>query len=169
MNQFNYEKSYHIGGKWAKVVAERLNSLGVICYANEVQIAKTDEERNYMTKFEKDIEFSNMPGCLEAKSQRQNFTADPAEFARDSIIVDTRFGWYAKAQKPLATVLISQVSKEILVVPTSTEQHWYSFTGFDRYRQIEETWLACPKQYIRPFDELVDWLLARQEKYSVNA
>jgi hypothetical protein len=166
MNQFNYEKSYYLGGKWAKVIADRLNSLGVLCYANEVQIAKTQEEREYMTKFEKDIEFKNMPGCLESKSQSQNFTSDPKEFSRPSIFVDTLSGWYAKETKPLATVLISQVSKEILVVPTSTEPYWYSYTGYDRYRKIEETWLCCPKEHIRPFSDLVDWLLKRQERIS---
>ena len=168
MEQFNYEKSFRLGGKWAQEVAKRLNGLGVLCYANEVQIARTQEERDYMTKFEKDIEFNLMSGCLEVKSQSQNFTSNPKEFSRPSIIVDTLSGWYAKETKPLATVLISQVSKEILVVPTSTEPNWYSFTGYDKYRKIEETWLCCPKEHIRPFSELVYWLLARQERLTFN-
>ena len=54
---FDYVSAFKEGGRYAEIVAARLKSCGVDCYSPPIQIARNQEEREFMTKYETDIEF----------------------------------------------------------------------------------------------------------------
>ena len=156
-------KQLSIGHKWAKHVAERLNDQGVMCEVTEMEIRRDLSDR---AKFadEKDIVFNNMPGYLDVKSNTLKFSDDPHSFPYYKAFVDTKYGWDRKAEKPLAIVLVSQFTGDMLVIPTSTEKTWEPVDKYDRVRQINDTFLQIKKTNLRRFSDLVEWLIRRQER-----
>ena len=160
---FDYVSSFYEGGKWAKRVAKRLNDNGVNCEATEVKIARNNEERDQMTKFEKDIIFDWSDKCLEVKSSTRDFTDDISTYPFSSLFVDTVSGFDAKAEKPVAYVLISQISGGIVCISPKPYDKWVKVNTFDRKREIMEWFYSAPKDVLIPFSTLVDFLKNTQE------
>ncbi len=151
-----------IGHKWTEYVAARLNAAGVPCYATKMEKRKNIADRSRFQN-ERDIVLTATDGWLEVKSQgNQPFSEDPSEYPKQSAFVDTLSGWRRKNPRPLAVILVHQQTRAMLVIPVSTESEWGTYTGFDRIRKIQDTWLTVQKKHLRRFSDLVDWLKARQ-------
>jgi hypothetical protein len=149
------------GHKWAEVVCERMRSHGVACHTQPLQFASSVEDRARFQN-EQDISLDVIGGCIEVKSRRLNFTDDPASFPYSTAFVDTCYGWDLKQPKPRAVVIVSQHTGACLVVPTSTQAGWTRKQSFDRVRRISETWYCAERPSLRPFMELVGWVVAKQ-------
>lgn len=160
---FDYVNSFYEGGTWAKKVARRLNDNGVRCRATEVQIAKSNEEREFMTKYEKDIIFEWSENCLEVKSSTRDFTDDVLSYPFNSLFVDTVSGYDAKVKKPAAYVLISQISHGIVCISPKTYDRWRKVSAFDKKREINEWFYSAPKDILIPFSTLVEFLKNKQD------
>jgi hypothetical protein len=151
------------GHKWTRYIADKLNDKGILCRVEDMKVAQTVEERKDFYN-EQDIIFTGMSGCLEVKSQSIKFTQDPSTFPYKTGIVDTALGWSRKNPKPLATVLVCIHNGEALVVPTSTQDTWVKQRKYDRFRKINDTFLMVDSSLLKTFDDLADWLLARQSQ-----
>lgn len=152
------------GHKWAQYASAYLSSCGIHAACGSMVIRKSIEQRHDFSN-EKDITFETMPGLIEVKSRRLSFGQSPNSYPKDSAFVDTVNGWQKKNPKPLAVIIVSQITKHMLVVPTSTSDKWGKFTSKDKVRGITDTWLTADKSLLRPISELVDWLLTRQNNY----
>lgn len=159
-----FRKEASIGLKFAKAVASYLNSCNIDCHVNEIEYAETAQDSGRFRTYEQDIILDKMPGCLEVKSRRLNFNSNPESYPFPTALVDTIYGWEQKAKTPLAVVLISQQTNAMLVIPPSTKDSWTEFSSFDKARQIHETWYECPKSKLVRVEELVQFLLDRQQR-----
>ena len=65
--QFDYHAAFREGGRFAEIVAARLQADGITCFAPPIQIARTQQEREHMTMFETDIVFDWLQQGLEVK------------------------------------------------------------------------------------------------------
>jgi len=130
-----------------------------------MRVAETVEERSEFYD-EKDLTFTLMPGYLEVKSQSRHFTDDPQSWPLPSTIVDTVLGWERKDPRPLATVLVSIHTGGAIVIPSSTEHLWKKQVKYDTQRKINDTFFIAHKSLLRPFHELADWLVERQNRFN---
>lgn len=153
------------GHRWATHVANEMNERHVRCHVKPMEFRENLDDRDRFEN-EQDITFDIMSGCVEVKSRRLHFTHDPRSFPYGTAFVDTVAGWEKKQPKPLAVVLVSQLTKAMIVVPTSTKGKWGTKRSFDRVRNIEESWYVVNRTQLRSFDDLVAWLLARQSSGS---
>jgi len=156
------------GHKWASFVADRLAEQNVSCRATELEFAADEADRERFIN-EQDIVLLAQPGVIEVKSRRLKFSAAPKSYPYATAFVDTVTGWEKKSPKPLAVVLVSQQTSDMLVVPVSTHGSWSVTTSFDRVRKINERWYTVPSSLLRPFSELTDWLTARQSSFTTGA
>ena len=163
-NSSLFIKELESGHKWAQYAAEYLFENGIDARCGSLVIRDSIDDRHAFHN-EKDITFCSMPGVIEVKSRRLSFGSSPNSYPKDSAFVDTVNGWKRKDPKPLAVVLVSQITKHMLVIPTSTSPKWKTFASRDRVRGIEDTWITADRSLLRPISELIDWLLARQDKY----
>lgn len=151
-----------IGYKWSCEIAQRLNDHGVACHAPPLEFAATVEDRQRFIN-EQDVILEVVGGCVEVKSRRLSFTDQPESFPYPTAFVDTCTGWDLKTPKPRAIVIVSQITGDALVIPGSTQSEWTVSASFDRVRRIHERWYCVERASLRPFKELADWLLQRQE------
>ena len=167
--QFGYSRELFvseatIGQTYAEKVAARLRAADIDCYATELTFASTDEEIDTYAN-EQDLVFDDMDGCLEVKSRRLKFTDDPSSFPYPDAFVDTCSGWDKKDPKPFGVVMVSQFTDKMLVVPKSSENNWTKKASFDKVRQIKDVWYYANKSDLKTLDELIEFLLRRQEHY----
>lgn len=155
---FDYTSSFFQGGHWANKVAERLNHAGVQCYAPPITIAKTREERNEMTKHEKDIVFSWTQMPLEVKSSSRIFGDDIMEYPHDTLFVDTVNGYDSKMVPPISYVIVSQQGEGMVCISPKSKPLWEKVKAFDRHREIYDEFYSAPKEVLMPFASLVDHL-----------
>lgn len=149
------------GHQWMLRVASHLRHCGVLAVPGKYAVRDSVNDRHKFAN-EKDITFETMSGVIEVKSRRLAFGNKQNDYPKESAFVDTASGWTKKSPKPLAVVLISQITGKMLVIPTSTSDKWGTFTSVDKVRNIKETWLTIDKSLLKPMDELVSWLLLRQ-------
>jgi len=164
-NENLFVQQLKIGNKWTEYVASKLREKRIDAYATELEVREKVEDRHRFTN-EQDILFNNMPGCVEVKSRKIKFFDDPMSYPMQTAFVDTVLGWNKKSPKPLAVVLVSQITKSMLVVPVSTENKWGTSTHFDKVRKITETSHTVDKGLLKTFDEFSEWLINRQSKFT---
>lgn len=153
-----------VGHGWAEKVANALKEEQIKCHIKPVDFRKNYRDRKRFEN-EQDIIFDTMPGCIEVKSRRLAFGSDPSSYPYKTAFVDTRNGWVKKKPKPVAVVLVSQQTGNMLVIPVSTSGRWGTQISFDRVRSIEESWFVVDKRLLRTFGSLTDWLIDRQLRY----
>jgi hypothetical protein len=163
-NEKLFVQQLKIGNKWTEYVAEKLRENNINAYATELEIRDTVGDRHRFTN-EQDILFNGMPGCLEVKSRKIKFSNNPLSYPMQTAFVDTVFGWDKKNPKPLAVALVSQITREILVVPVSTEKTWGTSTHFDKVRGITETSYTIDRGLLKTFSEFMVWLKDRQSSF----
>lgn len=146
------------GHRYNHLVADRLRASGINCHVPELVIAQTLTELRGMTLNEKDIVLSDVQGNIEVKSMNRNFGSDPNTFLFRKVIVDTVSGFHQKLETPVAYVIVSQITKEMFVVPVTTKEHWEVREAMDYDRGFIETFYYCEREKCKPFDELVDYL-----------
>jgi len=78
-------------------------------------------------------------------------------------MVDTVSGYEQKLRKPLAYVIVSQRTDDLLVIPNHTYEYWTKETKYDPARNLTDTFYLCPKNLVKPFSYLVDYLRFLQE------
>ena len=159
MAKFNYETAMREGHGFNLYVADLLQTFGVPnVVVPEFSMAATYDERINKTLIEKDIVIDDL--VLEIKSSSRSFrNAD--DFPHNPLIVDTVHGYDSKVVKPWAYVIISQITRGIFVIPTSTKQYWTITTFYDAQRDIEDRFYMISKRHCRPFLEMVDLLLEK--------
>jgi hypothetical protein len=160
-NEALFTSELSSGHQWMLHVASHLRDCGVLAVPGKYVVRDSVNDR-YKFANEKDITFETMDGVIEVKSRRLSFGAEPNDYPKESAFVDTASGWKRKSPKPLAVVLVSQNTGKMLVIPTSTSDKWQTFTSIDKVRNIKETWLTIDKNLLKPMDQLVSWLLLRQ-------
>jgi hypothetical protein len=155
-------KELTTGNKWANYVAEHLNDSEIDCYSPKMVIRNSIDQISEFSENDKDIIFNRMSGNLEVKSRNLNFSSDPSSYPYGTAFVDTVNGWNSKKEKPLAVILVSQKTSEMLVAPVSTENLWSTTSLYDNVRGIHDTWIIIEKNLLRPMEELISWLKTRQ-------
>jgi hypothetical protein len=157
-----FKRELATGDKWANHVADVLNSMEIPCHATEMVFRDNISQIPEFSENDKDVVLHNPAGFIEVKSRNLSFGADPASYPYDTAFVDTADGWAKKKEQPIAVVLVSQRTSEMLVIPATTEPQWGQESKYDRVRGIFETWLTVHKSHLRPFPELVSHLRSYQ-------
>ena len=156
---FDYEKAMLQGHSFNEYVASVLRQYGVPeVYVPEFTIASTHDAIADKTRNEKDIVVDGL--VLEVKSRSLVFNSLD-DFPLSSILVDTVYGFDQKLIKPYAYVYISQKTKAMFAIPSSSRQFWTMGMIFDTAKAIEVECYFVTKRHCRPFIELVDVLLER--------
>ena len=155
---FPYKKFMELGHGYNEKVASVLNNLELDCYCPELAFAKDWQEVKEMTVNEKDVVFTKINGHLEVKSRALKFTSDPQSFPYGTLMVDTVSGYEQKLEKPLAYVIVSQHTNDLLVIPNYTYEYWTQETKYDPARNLTDTFYLCPRELVKPFPYLVDYL-----------
>lgn len=151
-----------IGHTWSQRVANALNLSGIKCHATPLEFAKDAQDRARFGN-EQDVVLDLLPGCIEVKSRADlYFTDDPKTYPYETAFVDTVHGWDKKDPRPHAVVLVSRPTGHFLVVGAGSQEHWTKEVRFDRQRKITDTFYMAHKQYLRPFDRLVEHLVRWQ-------
>lgn len=94
---------------------------------------------------------------IEIKSRNEVFSS-PQSFPYDTIFVDTVSGYDAKAEKPLAYIMISRPTGCMLCLRSDKPNAWKIEEKFDRVRKIKEKFYVCDKKYLQTLDCLVGFL-----------
>lgn len=151
-----------IGHSWAEKVAAALNNRGIKCHATPLEFAKDASDRARFAN-EQDVVLDLLPGCIEVKSRKTvTFTGDPESYPYPTAFVDTVHGWEKKDPVPHAVVLVSRANGHFLVIGAGSKPHWTQETHYDWQRQITDTFYMVKKQYLRPFDHLIQHLVQWQ-------
>jgi len=162
-----FQREATIGQTYAEKVATELQKRKIPCYATELEFAKNEADRKRFEN-EQDVILTTQTGCIEVKSRRLAFRNDPTTYPYGTAFVDTVIGWDKKNPRPLAVVLVSQITDAMLVVPVSTQPKWTQHAAFDRVRQINENWYQVKRSDLKTFNELVFWLKDRHDPYLRN-
>lgn len=154
--------NYYVGLVW-----QRLLDADIPAIKTEMRFRETLADR---AQFENDQDLYVPIGTerfvIEVKSRAERFLENPGDFGRfpyQTAYVDTVAGWDKKVPEPRAVVQVSQVTKEMLVVPVQlTKPSWIKVVGPDHTRGFEaELFYACPRDLLFPFDALVKALHRR--------
>lgn len=97
------------------------------------------------------------PYSIEVKSR--DLTFDCAhDYPYETAFVDTVSGWNRKQPKPIAVVLVSQVTMGMVVIKGSTRTTWTIKESFDNIRCISDDFYMVPREQLVGFGALVVWL-----------
>ena len=152
---FDYHKAMTEGHGYNEEIARRLRAEGIVCTVPELTLVNSAAEIAHMTKTDKDIICDDLDLVLEVKSRSLRFTGVVKQFPDWDIIVDTVSGYDKKEVKPYAYIMISQVTQEVLVVPTSSSPTWIKEKRFDPFRKHWDTFYKCQKDEFWTWDEFV--------------
>lgn len=95
---------------------------------------------------------------VEVKSRSVRFTS-PTDYPYPSAFIDTVSGYDAKPVKPVAYVLVSQVTGAMLCTPSDrVYSHWGVELARDSVRGIRDRFYTCPRGYLRTMDKLVGFI-----------
>jgi hypothetical protein len=162
---YDYVKAFTEGHSYNKIVAKHLADSGIPCTVPELQIAKNNEERRFMTLTEKDIVLDLVPYVLEVKNVSIEFGWDPKDFPFPTTIVDTVSSYEDKEEKPVAYILRSKKTGAMLTVGMSSKNRWRQKTLYDKKQQLTDNFYIVDKKDLRTMQELIDYLLKLQEHY----
>lgn len=110
---------------------------------------------------EEDIVVRSASGAefvVESKSRNLVFGPEPDKYPYTTAFVCRTASWDRLSRKPDATVLTSQQTGVMLVIPGRTRPQWTRERGHDGLRGIVSEWYMAPKAVLRPMHELVRWL-----------
>jgi hypothetical protein len=91
---------------------------------------------------------------LEVKSRRKAFTG-LADFSESRFTVDRKECWDKKKPKPLAYIIVSQITGEMLWTPGNTSRYWFKTMKPNNRGGLAECYV-CLKKRLRVMDELVE-------------
>jgi hypothetical protein len=94
-------------------------------------------------------------GHFEVKSRRLKFHNN-IDFPFETAFLDTVSGWEQKSEKPLAIIIVSQITGGIAVAMPDTKPHWETVTTFDRVRHITDTWYTVHRHHLLSFKEFLE-------------
>ena len=94
---------------------------------------------------------------IEVKSRNEKFTT-PKSFPYPTIFVDTVSGYNAKNEKPIAYVMISRPTGNMLCVRADNPGGWAINKRFDNVRKIWDDFYLSPKERLQTLDVLVKFL-----------
>jgi hypothetical protein len=152
-----FEAELRRGHRWAEHVASAIRSRGLAVEVTPMELRADIDDRH---RFEDEHDLmvgSRRPVRIDVKSRGIKFTS-VADYPYPTAFVDTASGWNAKVHKPVAIVLVSQITSGMLVVPRSTESTWRIRELRDRFRKIDDVFLEVRTEHLRPFDDLVECL-----------
>ena len=144
------------GHAFNKIVAMRLESEGISAEVPEFSFAQSKEEIKDYTLNDKDVIVGD--NVIEVKSRNLSFSDNPDSFPYDDLIIDTVSGYEAKDPKPIAYVMVSQVTGGMFIFPTAFSNSWRVERKYDRYRKHEDNFYLAPKTFARPFSQLINKL-----------
>lgn len=161
---YDYIKAFKKGHYYNCLVANYLNSRGIVCHAPDLKIAQNNEEIKEMTLTEKDVVLDLLDEVLEVKSATRVFSGDPLQFPNQYTIVDTVSGFRSKEKKPRAYVLVSQETKAMLAISPKSMDRWRVVHLYDKQQDLTDDFYQVKKEDLLPMETLVKFLLELQNK-----
>lgn len=84
---------------------------------------------------------------------------------KDGLYGVERTSWEQLEEKPLAVVVISKRTEEVLVIPTSSEPHWILESKvMDKMRNQVIDVYKCPIKHLKSWNSLVETLKVRTDR-----
>jgi hypothetical protein len=138
-------------------VVERLKRAGIPAYTTEPEEAKTPWEKARFAN-ERDVVTAG-DHILEVKSRKLRFTEQPLVFPFPTANLCTVPRWQRRTEKPLAFVLHSRETGDMLVASVASEPYWEQHHAPDTRRGGRMDWVyRVPIQHLRPFDAFIAYL-----------
>lgn len=145
------------GYQFAEYVARRMREREIAVRVTPMEIRDDIEDRHRFAD-EHDLTVGRHRKIrIDVKSRNLAFTSR-ADYPYPTALVDTLPGWRAKTFKPAAIVLVSQITRAMVVVPRSTEARWTVRRRTDHVRSIDDRFLEVPRGVLRSFEDLVRWI-----------
>lgn len=134
------------GLPYQEVVRDRLIADGIPCTTDTKIYARVPEDHPDLWCGEY---------LLEVKSLGLRFTG-PDDWPYAETFIDTVRTWDRKKRERLAIINISRPLGGMAVLPVaSTRAHWYVTRKYDKQRQMEDSFYAVGREYLRPYSALV--------------
>lgn len=146
------------GHFWASLVRDRLIADGHDAELTPYHWEPVEFRQQFSNESDVVVHCRTRRVLIECKSRRLDFGEDPSSYPYQTALVDTVYGWDRKADPVAAVVLISRVTRGMLVVPVSTQPTWSVKKTFDRTRGFEDRWYECSTTALRSFRSLSLWL-----------
>lgn len=156
-----FKKFLEEGHFFAGLVADQLRAKGISCIQPRLPFRKDISENRFYAENDQDLLVTTKRRVVEVKSRNLEFTK-PEDYPFSTAFTVAVDRWKMKKVKPVAVVLISQITCAAVVVPTSSKSSWTTSRHRDRVRNAESFQYAAPKEKIKPFDEFCDWLKAAE-------
>jgi hypothetical protein len=138
-------------------VVERLKRNGIPAFTKQPEEAKTPWEKARFAN-ERDVIVAGEI-ILEVKSRKLRFTENPIWFPFPTANLCTVPRWERRTEKPLAFVLHSRETGDMLVCSSATEPVWEKHHAPDTRRGGRMDWVyRIQVTELRPFDALVAYL-----------
>lgn len=146
-----------IGHDWAEKVATRLTAAGVSASATPM-VRRLSVDHRHEFRNEQDVVLARGHRAVEVKSRNLAFFEEPSTYPYPTALLDTVSGWDAKHPKPVAVVLVSQITGAMLVAPLSTSDNWTVTNAHDRVRGIDDRWYTVDVDDLIPFPVFIQRL-----------
>jgi RNA polymerase primary sigma factor len=146
-----------IGHDWAEKLATRLTAAGVSASATPM-VRRSSVDHRHEFRNEQDVVLARGHRAVEVKSRNLAFFEEPSTYPYPTALLDTVSGWDAKHPKPIAVVLVSQITGAMLVAPLSTSDNWTVTNAHDRVRGIDDRWYTVDVDDLIPFPVFVQRL-----------
>jgi hypothetical protein len=144
------------GHHWEREAARQLCEIGIPVEVAEQRVRKSVQERHlYVDSKDLLIVRGALRGHhIEVKSRNERFTC-PETFPYNTVIVDTKSGWDAKAEKPIAYLDISTITRCMIWTPGDRCEPWSVHRRWDRVRGIWETNYEADRKLWKTIDSLL--------------
>lgn len=147
------------GHSWQLWVAVLFLKEGFIVEVPKLEIRPGRAKINdYTDNGDISIHVNGRRNRFECKSRNLDFNSSE-DYPYETALVDRVNTWKRKAdKKPLAVILVSQITGNCVVVPVSTEQKWKIETKRDDIRGYEREYFLVEKNDLKNWDDFISWL-----------
>jgi|OpeIllAssembly_1097287.scaffolds.fasta_scaffold00492_8 hypothetical protein len=151
-----FRKELAEGQKYERIVAGWLAEEGISVKVPPQKCRPHVRERHHYGGGKQcDIILVDLDEVLEVKSRNEEFTC-VEDFPYPTIFVDTVWAWERKPKKPLAVVVVSQLTERgRFVIPRFTSERWVKVAKHDTVRDTDRIWWSAPRDCCVTWERLI--------------
>lgn len=155
-----YRERLQRGYDWQLHVAERMTAEGLVVRVPKLDLppwfkANVGDEGDVL------VSRAGREVRIEVKSRALRFSEGGADFPFRTAIVTTLEDWNNKVPPARAFVFVSQITHAMASLSCRHRVSWSVITLCEPKRKHTQEYLACPREQLRPFMDLVRALRSR--------
>ena len=156
------------GDRWAILVAERLNRAGLVTDLASARVgANIDGGHRFAD--ERNLVVSSSGAVIDVECRNFPFFEEPTSYPYPTVFVDTVRSWQVREPRPIAIVLISQVTRAMLVISAETKNKWVQTTPHCSSCDLFEPRYSVARSELLPFPSFLPTLLSCASASAIKA